>query len=225
MHPNHARLNVHFFSLQGDRDDNITSSDEVTAEANLLSLATWRPQLLEAKLAHIGFTAESSGDSTSIFHARNLVSRMLQKDPMKRMTLQQVLTHPFLCPGKKVARLHGEQPEYDIFLSYRQATDKDHVETIFNQLQHAGLNVWWDRDSMKKGLKWEGITTPPSTHSSIHPLIYLISPPPSHPLTSSPSTLSQNHFVRVWRTVAPSSRCCLAVPSTTQISTTKISPN
>ena len=52
--------------------------------------------------------------------ARNLLAQMLLKDPLQRPTLARVLAHPFLS-GKKVARLVGEKPKYDVFLSYRVA--------------------------------------------------------------------------------------------------------
>ena len=51
--------------------------------------------------------------------ARNLLAHMLQKDPKKRPTLQQVLGHPFIDKSKKAVRPMGEEPIYDVFLGYR----------------------------------------------------------------------------------------------------------
>ena len=50
--------------------------------------------------------------------ARNLISQLLNKDPPKRPTMKQVLTHPFLSM-KATARMMGEKANFDVFLSYR----------------------------------------------------------------------------------------------------------
>ena len=92
--------------------------------------------------------------------ARNLLSIMLQKEARKRPPVSVVLKHPFLsfhrsfrenvsAAGEVVSR------EYDVFISYRVATDLPHVETLHRLLQKAGLKVWWDKTSLEPGEPWD----------------------------------------------------------------------
>ena len=85
---------------------------------------------------------------------RNLLSQMLHKDPLQRPTLARVLAHPFLS-GKKVARLVGDKPIYDVFLSYRVASDAHHVEKLYNLLTAQGFKVYWDKLCLQPGVDWE----------------------------------------------------------------------
>jgi len=86
--------------------------------------------------------------------ARNLVSQMLTKDPMKRPRMAQVLDHPFLS-GKKAARMLGEVAEFDVFISYRVQSDVKHAEILYDKLTEAGLKVWWDKKSLLPGVPWQ----------------------------------------------------------------------
>ena len=54
--------------------------------------------------------------------AKNLVSLLLNKDPTKRPDAAHVLSHPFLT-GQRVSRLQGDKADWDIFLSYRVASE------------------------------------------------------------------------------------------------------
>jgi serine/threonine protein kinase len=78
--------------------------------------------------------------------ARNLVSQMLSKEPSRRPRASQILAHPFLS-GKQAPRMVGQKPEYDVFLSYRVATEAKFTGMIYNALTEAGLKVWWDQVS------------------------------------------------------------------------------
>ena len=86
--------------------------------------------------------------------ARNLVSRLLMRDPLKRVDYYQALAHPFIS-GKRVARLIGEEAEYDVFLSYRVNSDLRHCELLYNLLTERGLKVWWDKKCLQPGVNWE----------------------------------------------------------------------
>jgi len=86
--------------------------------------------------------------------ARNLISQLLVKDPRRRVNMTQVLDHPFLT-GKKPARMIGQPPEFDVFLSYRVSSDSAHVEILYNLLTGMGLKVWWDKMCLGKGISWE----------------------------------------------------------------------
>ena len=87
-------------------------------------------------------------------HARNLVSRLLMKDPSKRPDASHALAHPFLS-GKRAARMIGEEAEYDVFLSYRVNSDFYHCKFLFEMLTERGLRVWWDKKCLQPGVDWE----------------------------------------------------------------------
>ena len=86
--------------------------------------------------------------------ARNLVSRLLVKDPSRRPDANRLLAHPFLS-GKKVARMIGEEAAYDVFLSYRVNSDSHHCELMYKMLTEKGLRVWWDKKCLQPGVDWE----------------------------------------------------------------------
>jgi hypothetical protein len=43
--------------------------------------------------------------------------------------------------GKTAPRLPGEEAQYDVFISYRVASDAVHAELLYNILSSAGFNV------------------------------------------------------------------------------------
>lgn len=87
--------------------------------------------------------------------ARNLISRLLSKDPQRRPDAAAVLAHPFLS-GRAVSRMVGDPASFDVFLSYRVASDSDHVQLLYNMLTvEKGLRVWWDKKCLKNGVPWE----------------------------------------------------------------------
>ena len=87
-------------------------------------------------------------------YARNLVSRLLMKDPSKRPDASHVLAHPFLSE-KNVARMIGKEAEYDVFLSYRVNSDSHHCQLMYEMLTQKGLKVWWDKECLQHGTDWE----------------------------------------------------------------------
>ena len=127
--------------FQGGQDDNLVGFRK--GVDNLFALAEWSPELKADKLSDV---LDKS--------ARNLLSQMLHKDPLQRPSLARVLAHPFLS-GKKVARLVGEKPKYDVFLSYRVASDSQHVEKLYNLLTSQGFKVYWDKLCLEPGVDWE----------------------------------------------------------------------
>ena len=127
--------------MQGGQDDNLVGVRK--GVDNLFALAEWSPELKTDKLADVPNRL-----------ARNLLSQMLHKDPLQRPSLSRVLAHSFLS-GKKVARLVGEKPKYDIFLSYRVAADALHVEKLYNLLVAQGFKVYWDKLCLLPGVDWE----------------------------------------------------------------------
>ena len=119
-----------------DGDGNIEESD-------LRLLAEWSDTLKIEKLARVRNTA-----------ARNLISLLLSKEPRKRPSIRHVLVHPFVT-GKRISRLIGDEAEFDVFLSYRVASDSKHAELLYKILTAAGLRVWWDKACLKLGEQWD----------------------------------------------------------------------
>ena len=85
--------------------------------------------------------------------ARNLVSQMLNFDPSRRPSMEQLLMHPFFT-GRSVARMLGESAEFDVFISYRVASDASHASLLYEQLTSRGLKVWWDKKCLLAGENW-----------------------------------------------------------------------
>lgn len=86
--------------------------------------------------------------------ARNLVSQLLAGDSERRPSIDRVLSHPFLT-GKAPTRLPGQEAKYDVFLSYRVATDAAYTTVLYNALTARGLRVYWDKVCLKSGLPWD----------------------------------------------------------------------
>jgi serine/threonine protein kinase/ankyrin repeat protein len=77
--------------------------------------------------------------------ARHLLSLLLYRDPLKRPSMQKVLSHAFLT-GTQPKRLPDEPAKFDVFLSYRCDSDSDHVKALADSLVKSGLRVWWDEN-------------------------------------------------------------------------------
>lgn len=85
--------------------------------------------------------------------ARNLVSQLLMKDPSRRPTMEQVLAHSFIS-GRAAPRMLGDEPEFDVFISYRVRSDAEHAKLVYDKLTDAGYKVWLDQVSLLKGDSW-----------------------------------------------------------------------
>ena len=118
-------------------------TDNIADQEDLAKLMEWSPETKMKKLSNI-----------TDRYARNLVSMMLTKDPTKRPDCDHVLQHPFLT-GKAPIRMDGEEPTYDLFLSYRVASDADIVEVLYDTLTERGFKVWFDKKCLPPGLEWE----------------------------------------------------------------------
>ena len=75
--------------------------------------------------------------------ARSLLSQLLHRDPARRPRLAYVLRHPFFT-GRPAARLPGESPAWDVFVSYRVASDADARAALVAALERRGVSVWSD---------------------------------------------------------------------------------
>ena len=117
--------------------------DDTALESELQVLYDWSDSVTYERVSQI-----------TNKNARNLVSLLLRKDPLKRLSTKYVLSHPFLT-GKKPVRLQGEQAYFDVFLSYRVDSDSDHVSMLYHALCARGLKVWWDKELLVPGQPWE----------------------------------------------------------------------
>jgi serine/threonine protein kinase/ankyrin repeat protein len=128
--------------FQAGQDDNL--SDNISdADDNLFVLAEWSDALKARKLSRVIHPM-----------ARNLLAQMLHKDPLKRPTLERILSHTFVSK-KQFTRLVGQPPLFDVFLSYRVASDTEHVRLLYDLLTAAGMKVWLDTECLKAGVNWE----------------------------------------------------------------------
>ena len=98
--------------------------------------------------------------------ARNLLSHLLQKDPKKRFKMSQILAHPFVS-GKRASRLYGDKALYDVFISYRVATDKNIAELLYSILQENGISCFLDSQCLEPGCPWEEGFCKGLVHSNI----------------------------------------------------------
>lgn len=126
-----------------NQDDNLTI-DLLNVENSLWSLCSWTDRLKEKKLSRV-----------ANMKARNLLSLMLTKDPLKRPSLSRVLGHPFLSGDNSGGRMAGDAAEFDVFISYRVWSDSKNAERLYEMLTAAGLKVWWDKQSLEAGKDWK----------------------------------------------------------------------
>ena len=63
---------------------------------------------------------------------------------VRRPPLARALAHPFLTGRPAAGRLPGEEPRWDVFVSYRVASDSGTRALLVAALEAAGLRVWSD---------------------------------------------------------------------------------
>ena len=112
-------------------------------QKQLLALYEWSDELKQEKLAKVQEP-----------NARNLLSRLLSNDPTRPPSAEKVLAHPFLS-GKTAARMVGEEPKYDYFLSYRVTSDAAHAQALYDKLTGKGFSVYLDSKCLVSGQDWE----------------------------------------------------------------------
>ena len=122
-----------------DDDDNIKKDS-----GHLQLLAQWTPEFKSSRLANISDPL-----------MRNLAAQLLMKEPWLRPhSMDHVLAHA-LFSVHKPGRMLGQQPDYDVFLSYRVAADKFHAKRLYELLSQKGLKVFWDAKCLPDGELWE----------------------------------------------------------------------
>ena len=121
----------------------LSNGEDNLDQENLRSLHDWTNEFKDMKLSKISDALP-----------RNLVSQMLMRTASERSTLERVLAHPFLSGSTSVTRMVGEAATFDIFLSYRVASDFNNAEKLYKLLTEAGMKVWWDKVELKPGRDW-----------------------------------------------------------------------
>jgi serine/threonine protein kinase len=119
------------------------SSYDSLAESDLEVLHEWSDVFTRQKMQKITQSLP-----------RNLVSRILTKDPAKRPSLSAILAHPFLS-GRPIVRLVGEAAMFDVFISYRKDTDSEHARYLRELLMAKGWRVWLDQNELPHAGTWE----------------------------------------------------------------------
>ena len=120
-----------------------TIHDELAFDKDRELLYDWTDEVTQQKLSIVKNNL-----------AKNLLSLLLSKTPSARPDADRVLGHPFLT-GNVFTRLQGEEPKFDVFLSYRVDSDLRHATDLYEALTDKGLKVWWDRKSLRPGQNWE----------------------------------------------------------------------
>ena len=115
-----------------------------TGEDNLRMRYEWTNIAKDSKLLKVE-------DGT----ARDLLRLMLVRNSSSRLDLEHVLQHHFMT-GRQPTRFLGNEPSYDIFLSYRCAADTTHSDKLYQLLTKTwDLKVWRDREVIKPGVLWK----------------------------------------------------------------------
>ena len=119
-----------------------TDADDARGDPELLSVARWSEGARGAALSAVGDV-----------RARNLLSQLLHADPSARPSMARVLQHPYLT-GREALRLPGDAPAWDVFISYRVASDAPLAEALDSALRARGLRVFWDKRCLQDGKPW-----------------------------------------------------------------------
>jgi len=53
------------------------------------------------------------------------------------------------------SRMPGDDAEYDVFISYRIASDRQHAELLHELLTNRGLKVWWNEKYQQEDSPWD----------------------------------------------------------------------
>ena len=85
--------------------------------------------------------------------ARNMISQMLAFEPSQRPSMNQIINHPFISGGV-VSPLVGQGVVFDVFISYRVASDSQNAALLYDLLTARGVKVWWDQKCLPAGEDW-----------------------------------------------------------------------
>ena len=131
-----------FHMLRGATLVHADAADNAVSPADEAAMAAWDDDARRTALAGIADA-----------HARHLLAALLAPDPARRPSAAAVLNHPFLT-GRAAARLPGDAPEYDVFISYHAASEAVLARELHARLSQAGLRVWLDAVCLVEGHRW-----------------------------------------------------------------------
>jgi serine/threonine protein kinase len=118
-------------------------ADDADGDSELRVIAEWTLSSKNARLA-----------SVSDVKARNLISQLLHRDPAMRPSLAQALQHSYFTQ-KEALRMPGDNAfDWDVFISYRVASDQPLAAALHESLSTAGLRVFWDKVCLVTGKEW-----------------------------------------------------------------------
>ena len=134
---------VYYLLCSGSTLFQATVQDQISNISDFETLYDWSEETKNRKL-----------DLIQNKLARNMVSMLLNKIPMKRPTASRLLQHPFFT-GRNSVRMMGDAARWDVFISYRVDSDFDIANLVYEKLTTYGLRVWWDKRCLLPGQNWE----------------------------------------------------------------------
>lgn len=149
-------LGVVFFEMCTGRPLFDAFANDTLDEGSLLKLAAWSSLDVKAKTSEICNRM-----------ARNLISFMLAPKAEDRLSLAEVLNHPFVTGQTVKGRLRGEEAFYDMFIGYRVSTDQGSAQSLFSELTRRGFRVFWDKVCLPPGKDWEASFCDALVHSRV----------------------------------------------------------
>lgn len=153
---------VLYSMLRGASLVHADTCDNTVYDDDLLRIENWDVHTANAMVLSLSSKSKSKRtiegndkfNESETKYACHLLSLLLHPDPLKRPSARVVLTHPFLT-GKPAVRLTEEKAEWDVFLSYRVASDNEIAAELYQTLTDEGLRVWWDRVRLPLAQGWQ----------------------------------------------------------------------
>lgn len=141
------------------------TTDNISDALSLTTLMEWSSKTKADILTSIQTNLEKEQEnednrdivghhSKSFRNARNLISILLSKNPAHRPSCEKILKHPFFTNTNPI-RLSDEEASFDVFISYRVASDSSRAQFLYKRLTAAGLKVWFDQECLKDGKNWK----------------------------------------------------------------------
>lgn len=131
-------LGVTMYQLFTDEPLFLSTGEGNIDDRQLSMLAKWTDEFKRDRLQKV-----------KNLQARILLERLLSKDPLRRPSAHDVLQHPFMTNDPKA------NIRYDVFLSYRVASEAAMADTLHGTLSAMGLKVYLDKYCLKPGVPWE----------------------------------------------------------------------
>ena len=120
-----------------------TANDELVEESDRTRLCTW-DVISDAELAPVLANAEAGASTQTQHDAKHLIRLILQGDPARRPSIDEVLNHPFLRLGAPPTR--PLPMRFANFLSHAQADASGMVADLYHAFSRLGLHAWLDSE-------------------------------------------------------------------------------